>query len=287
MKRLISFSDFVTMVVSAVLLALSYVIFVFPNQFAPAGIPGLETIIQEEWGFPVSYMNFIINVPLVLLTYFLVNKEFALKSGLYSLMFSGMLYLFEHIDLSQFLYVTEHSPVLAPIAGGALGGFSFGIVMRRNSSTGGTDLLAELVHHFKPEQNMLWILFGLNASVAVLSYFVYGYELEPVILCLLYCFMNSKVCDMMLKGLKEAVKFEIITDRPAELSKVLIAELGHGVTEIPAVGGFTHQSKTLLICVVNKHQIVQFQNILDRFPGTFAYLHTVKETLGYFKQIKK
>lgn len=286
MKRLISFRDFVTMVVSALLLALSYVIFVFPNQFAPAGIPGLETIIHEKWGFPVSYMNIMINVPLVLLTYFLVNKEFAIKSGLYSLMFSGMLYLFENIDMSQFVYVTEHSPVLAPIAGGVLGGFSYGIVMKRNSSTGGTDLLAELVHHYKPEQNMLWILFGLNASVAVLSYFVYGYKIEPVILCLLYCFMNSKVCDLMLKGLKEAVKFEIITEHPKELAKVLIEELGHGATEVPAVGSFTNQNKTLLICVVNKRQIVQFQKILDRFPGSFAYLHTVKETLGYFKQIK-
>ena len=60
----------------------------------------------------------------------------------------------------------------------------------------------------------------------------------------------------------------------------------HGVTEIAAVGGFTHSNKTLLICVVNKHQIVQFQRIIQQFPGSFAYLSTVKETMGTFRKIK-
>ena len=133
---------------------------------------------------------------------------------------------------------------------------------------------------------MMWILFGLNAAVAALSYFVYDYQLEPVLLCLIYCFTTSKVCDIMLKGLKEAVKFEIVTDQPDALAKEIMEQLQHGVTEIAATGSFTKQNKTLLICVVNKHQIVKFQRILDRFPGSFAYLHTVKETMGHFDNVE-
>ena len=57
------------------------------------------------------------------------------------------------------------------------------------------------------------------------------------------------------------------------------------MTCIPAIGGFTHHDKTLLICVVNKRQIVQFQRIMQRFPGSFAYLTSVKETMGNFKRI--
>jgi uncharacterized membrane-anchored protein YitT (DUF2179 family) len=52
------------------------------------------------------------------------------------------------------------------------------------------------------------------------------------------------------------------------------------------VGSFTKQEKTLLICVVNKKQIVAFRKILDRYPGSFAYLSTVKETVGYFRSGK-
>ena len=285
-KRYLSVMDFLTMIVSSGLFALSFVIFVFPNEFAPSGLPGIMTMIQEWTGFPVSYMNILFNVPLVLLTFFLVDKGYALKSGIYSIMFSGWLIVYENLDMSRFIYASDHSAILAPVAAGVLVGFSYAIALKRNFCTGGTDLIAELVHHYKPEKNMMWILFSLNAAVAGLSYFVYNYQIEPVILCLLYCFTTSKVCDVMLKGLKEAVKFEIVTDRPDELSKEIMDKLKHGVTEISAVGSFTKQNKTLLICVVNKHQIVKFQRILDNFPGSFAYLHTVKETMGHFDRVK-
>ena len=285
-KRYFSVMDFLTMLVSSALFALSFIIFVFPNEFAPSGLPGIMTMIWEWTGFPVSYMNIIFNVPLVILTFFLVDKGYAMKSGVYSLMFSGWLMVYESLDMSRFIYDTGNSAVLAPVAAGVLVGFSYAIALKRNFCTGGTDLIAELVHHYHPEKNMMWILFGLNAAVAGLSYFVYNYQIEPVILCLVYCFTTSKVCDVMLKGLKEAVKFEIVTDRPDELSKEIMEKLEHGVTEISAVGSFTKQNKTLLICVVNKHQIVKFQRILEQFPGSFAYLHTVKETMGHFDKVR-
>ena len=91
----------------------------------------------------------------------------------------------------------------------------------------------------------------------------------------------------MIKGFKEAVKFEIVTDKPEELSAELLKHMKHGVTEIPAVGGFTHSDKTLLICVVNRHQIVAFQRIIQQFPGSFAYLSSVKETMGNFAHIQR
>ncbi|MBR6826135.1 MAG: YitT family protein [Oscillospiraceae bacterium] len=281
------FLDFLYIAVSGLLYAISFEIFIFPNEFAPAGIPGLMTMIQQKWNFPVSLMNVLINVPLGIATFFIVDKAYALKSGLCSLLLSGWMTVLEQFDLSAFIYKTPSSPVLAPIIGGMLCGLSVALVLKRGACTGGTDLIAELVHHYKPEQKMIWVLFGLNASVAVLSYFVYGYKIEPVLLCLIFCFSLSKTSDVLLKGLKEAIKFEIITDQPEELAQVLLEELGHGVTEIPAKGSFTKQSKTLLICVVNKNQIVAFQKILERFPGTFAYLHTVKETIGSFRTGKK
>ncbi|MBR4308159.1 MAG: YitT family protein [Oscillospiraceae bacterium] len=287
MKRILSMRDLLNIIISALIYAVAFEIFIFPNEFAPAGIPGLETMIQQKWGFPMSIMNVLINVPLVIFTFLVVDRGYAIKSGIYSFFLSGWMYLMEQFDLSMVIYKTEHSPLLAPIIGGMLTGLAVAMVLKRGSCTGGTDLIAELVHHYKPEQSMVWVLFSLNASVAVISYFVYGYQIEPVLFCLIYCFTLSKVSDMMLKGIKEAIKFEIITKHPDELAQTLIAELGHGVTEIPAVGSFTHEEKTLLICVVNKKQIVAFQKILKRFPDTFAYLTPVNETMGFFKDLNK
>ncbi len=280
--------DYFVIIFAASLLALSYHIFIFPNEFAPAGIPGIATIVQHLFGFKVGYMTIIVNIPLVLIVFRLIDHAYALRSAVFAATLSLALLLLDYVDLSQFIYHTANgtSTILAPIAGGVISGFCYGIVMRRNSSTGGTDLVAAIYHHYYPERNLLWVIFAINAVVAGMSYFVFDFKIEPVILCLLYCFLSSKVSDTMLKGFKEAVKFEIVTDRPEALSKALMDSLGHGVTELPAVGGFTHSNKTLLICVVNKHQIVQFQRIIQQYPGSFAYLSSVKETLGNFRREK-
>lgn len=289
MKKWHTVQDYLVVVFCACLLALSYHIFVFPNEFAPSGLPGIATIIQHVFHFKVGYMTILINVPLVLLTYFIVDHRYAVLSATFAVVFSVVLLALDYVNLAPFEYhtTTGTSTILASIAGGVISGFCYGMVMRRDSSTGGTDLLAALVHHVRPEMHIIWIVFVINAIVAALSYFVYDFKIEPVILCLIYCFLSSHVGDTMIKGFKEAVKFEIVTDKPEELSAELLKHMKHGVTEIPAVGGFTHSDKTLLICVVNRHQIVAFQRIIQQFPGSFAYLSSVKETMGNFAHIKR
>lgn len=289
MKKWHTVQDYLVIVFCACLLALSYHIFVFPNEFAPSGLPGIATIIQHVFHFKVGYMTILINVPLVILTYLIVDHRYAVMSATFAVVFSVVLLALDYVDLSAFEYhtTTGTSTILAPIAGGVVSGFCYGMVMRRDASTGGTDLLAALVHHARPEMHIIWIVFVINAVVAVLSYFVYDFKIEPVILCLIYCYLSSHVGDTMIKGFKEAVKFEIVTEHPEELSAALLKRMKHGVTEIPAVGGFTHSNKTLLICVVNRHQIVEFQRIIQQFPGSFAYLSSVKETMGNFARIKR
>lgn len=286
MKRWRTAGDILVIIFAALLLAFSYHIFIFPNEFAPAGLPGFATMLQYLFNFKVGYMMFIINIPLVIIVYLVIGHKYAIRSAIFAATFAGMLLALDYVDLSMFLYETQYSPILAPIAGGVVSGFCYGIVMRRSSSTGGTDLVAALVQHKYPEYNLLWIIFTINAVVAGASYFVYGYKIEPVILCVIYCFLSSEVSDLMLKGFKEAVKFEIVTDQPEEMAKALMEKLHHGVTELPAIGGFTHSDKTLLICVVNKRQIVRFQKVISKFPGSFAYLSSVKETMGNFTRSK-
>ena len=280
--------DYLIIFAAALFLGLSYHLFVFPNEFAPSGIPGFATMLQHLFHFNVGYLTAIVNVPLIIATYCFVGKDYALKSAVFTAIFSAILILLDYVPLDRFVYLTENgtSKIMGPIAGGVICGLCYGMVMRRNGSTGGTDLVAALVNKRSPEYNLLWILFGINAAVACSSYFVYDFKFEPVIMCIVYSFLTSQVSDMILKGFKEAVKFEIITDHPEELASVLREKLYHGVTEIPAKGSFSKKDKTLLICVVNKREIVKFQRILDDFPDSFAYLTSVKETMGNFRRGK-
>lgn len=282
MKRILGYVLFVLL---ALVSAVSYKLFIFPNEFAPAGFNGLATMVQHLLGVNVGYLSLLINVPLIIAVFFLVDKHFALNTLLYVLTFAGALIALERVDIEFLVYKTDTgtSAILGPLVAGICNGAILGIAFLANCSSGGTDLVAAIIHKFKPAYDFIWVTFILNAFVAVVSFFVYGYNFEPVILCILYCYAQSVVSDKMLKGNKEAARFEVVTDRPEEIANEVIEKLGHSATLINAEGCYTHNRKNLLICVVNKDQIVPFKQILSNYPGTFACVSGVSYTIGLFK----
>jgi len=279
-----SVCSYMIVMLLAVIMSFNYEIFIFPNAFAPAGINGVATMIQHVFGISIGYLSLLINVPLFLLAWTKLDSVFAWRSLLFVLAFSFSAMLLDHFQISRFAYHTTNgtSAILGPLAAGVINGVIYGLVISQNGSTGGTDILAAWVHKLHPEASLVWVIFSLNAAVAVLSFFVYGYQFEPVILCLLYCYLTSSISDAILKGSKSVLKVEVITPHAAELSAMLLQELRHGVTAIPARGMYTDTPKSLLICIVNRHQIARFQEILSRFPDTFSYTSNVNETFGNF-----
>ena len=280
---------YLTFIVLAALSALSYQLFIFPNSFAPAGFNGIATMIQHLFGINVGYLSLIFNIPLIIAVFIFVNRDFAVNTLVYILTFSGTLIVLERVDLSAIMYQTDTgtSTILGPLVAGILGGGILGVAFMMNCCSGGTELVAALIHKFKPSYDFVWVTFVLNAAVAVISFFVYGFNFEPVILCILYCYSQSIVSDKMLKGNKEAVRFEIVTNYPEDIAKEVIEKLGHSATLINAEGCYTHNKKNILICVVNKHQIVQMKQILAKYPDTFANVSSVNYTIGQFKYLRE
>jgi uncharacterized membrane-anchored protein YitT (DUF2179 family) len=269
----------------ALVMAASYQVFVFPNAFAPAGINGIATILQYLLHVSIGYLSLLINLPLILMAWKKVDPDFARKTLTFVLAFSAANLVLGHMDLGAIAYHTTSSSILGPVAAGVVSGAVYGWVIRQNGSTGGTDIVAAWVRKKRPEASLVWVIFTLNATVAVLSFFVYSYQFEPVILCLIYCYLSSSISDTILKGGKSAMKFEVITRQPEALSHQLLQQLHHGVTVLQAEGMYSETPRCLLICVVNRHQVVQFREILSQFPDTFAYVSSVSETMGNFKHV--
>lgn len=290
-KKADTVKAYAVIILSACLMALNYYILILPNQFAPAGLNGLATMVQYLFHFSVGYISLMINVPLAVFCFWKVDRRFACRTMAFSLFFSGALLLFQHgiIDMSRFIYHTEdgRSTVISPIAAGVINGFIYSCAIFSGGSTGGTDFVAEFIHHKRPEYSMMKLIFVLNATVAALSYFVYDYSLEPVLLCIAYVFVTSYVSDRRLKGGKEALKVELITEHSAEITERVIREFHHSVTILKAEGGYSHAEKTMLIIVVNKHQITYLLDMLSEYSGTFACVSSVTETLGNFKHISR
>lgn len=280
----------------AILLAFNYQLFIVRNGFAPAGLNGIATMIQYKTGFSIGYMSLIINIPLCVLAYFLVDKQFAKRSLCFCLIYSFCFLYLQKIGLEAFQYDAKgHDTVFPVILSGVISGFVYGICMRNNASTGGTDIVSKYISKKKPHMNFFWVTFTLNTIVAIASFFVYAepdiagtliYNYKPVCLCVLYCFISSFLGSYIIKGTKTACKFTVITTHADEITDEIKKTLKHGSTEISALGSFSHDEKTVLLCVVNNHQIYEFNNILKKYDDTFAFSETVNETVGNFKKIK-
>ena len=268
--------------------ALNYEIFVFPNQFAPSGINGLCTIIQHVFGISVGSLSLLINVPLAIMCYLNVSKPIALRSMVYVCTFSFGLIIFDNLDLSMFAYSTANgtSKILGPLVAGLIHGFDCSILARASAYSGGTDFISALIHSKNPQKSVYGLTFIMNVVIAVSSYFVYGYQMEPVILCILYSFAATTVAERRMRTGREAVCFEIITDHPQEISREIIEKVRHTTTLLPARGMYSGRETNMLICVVNKTQVSQISRIIRKYPNTFAVMDPVSEVMGNFKDLK-
>ena len=284
-------AEYLIIALAAMLMALNYQVFILHNAFAPTGINGLATMIQYMFDFSVGYISLFVNIPLAIFCFFFVGKHFSVKTLLSVIVFSITLLLTQNnvIDVTRFIYHTDdgRSTILAPVASGAVNGLIYGLSIRNGGSTGGVDYIAAYVNKKRPDYSLMNIILCFNAIIAGLSYFVYDFNIEPVILCLIYSVITNKVSDIIIKGGEQALKVEVITNNPDEITRDVIQFLHHSATVLHAKGGYTKADKTMLVCVINKHQITKFLEIIGNYPGSFACITDVSQTVGNFKNVSR
>ena len=271
----------------AFVVAVNYELFIFPNSFAPSGINGICTMIQHVFGISVGYLSLLVNIPLAIWCYIEVSKPVALRSMVYVGVFSVALLILDHVDLSTFAYSTENgtSKILGPLVAGIIMGYCYNLLMRSSAYSGGTDFISAIIHKRNPNKSVMGITFILNAIVAVGSYFVYDFQMEPVILCIIYSFASTTVGERLTKSGREAIRFEIVTDHPGEISKEIIAKTKHTTTVFPAKGMYSGRETNVLICIVNKTQASIVSKIIRKYPRTFAVMGQVNAVMGNFKEL--
>jgi len=280
----------------AVLLAFNYQLFIVENNFAPAGLNGIATMIQYKLNISIGYVALIINIPLCIFSYFCIDKSFAKRSLVFCITYSLVFLYLQKLGLEALQYNSQGKNAIFPaLISGLISGYVYGACFRTNSSTGGTHIVAKYISMKKPEFNFFWVNFILNAIVAFVSIFVYaqpdptkGFAIDytPVCLCITYCFVSSYIGNYIIRGTKTATKFTIITKHPDEIIEEITSKFQHSATSMQALGSYSHDERTVLICVINNHQIIDFKNMLSKYDNTFSFSENVNETYGNFKNIK-
>lgn len=302
-KRL---SSVLLVFLAAAFYALGFHYFVAPCNFAPGGIGGVVAMVQYGLGengafsFKINGTDFsallfvVCNVPLLIAAYRVLSKEFVFKTAIVAVLIAVITFAVDNIDNGYVFSVAKGQPkseygnidmgirLLAAFIGGAVCGLSLACALKTNASTGGADIVGAMIQKKNPHKSVASMIFAVNGVIFLISFFVYRKDPLPVFLSLIYTYTTTKTCDFIMYGTKNALKFEVITEHAEEISKDIIEKLGHGVTVTPAEGMFEHKNKVLLICVIKPRQTVQFQEIIMRYPETFAYVGTVSEVIGKF-----
>ncbi len=271
--------EFLLLPVLSFLSALNYAIFVFPNSFAPAGVDGICTMIQDLTDISIGYFALLVNIPLLIIGYFLLKKEFVIKTAIYVVSFSIFNIILRQADLSRFIYYTENSTstVLAPIAAGAIRGILYAFTLKINACSGGTDIIAAIVKHYKPYLNLMNVIFIINMVIALFSYPVYGFKADPVICSIIYSFITSTISNNIRANATKMVKYEIITSDAETLTKEIFNKIKRTATIMDAYGAFSGSDKKMIVCVIENQKTYDLETLLEKQKNTVFFKSTVND----------
>lgn len=281
--------DVIIAIIAGFIVGTAYHFFQNSNNFAPGGVGGLATITYHFLGDKVSWSILMLafNLPIFILLTIFVDKKLGGILVVYMVVQSFTPYLYELFNLlpySLINYKEDFNIVFACVATGVISGFGFSMMLKRFGASGGTYGISALLKKAKPEMNIAYVSFVMDAIVVFIAFFVYGMKFTPVICTLMNLFIANVIVDNGLNGIKNGYKFEIITDNPDELIKELLTKLKHGVTEINVHGMYSETDKFMLVCIINKRQIGDMMRILKKYPGTFSSFVKVNEVFGNFKR---
>jgi uncharacterized membrane-anchored protein YitT (DUF2179 family) len=271
--------DYTLITLGSIIIAVALDVFLVPNRIAAGGVSGLATIIYHVFGIPVGWTLLVFNVPLFLLSYRELGPQVFVRSLYGALVTSVFVEL-----LKPHLGVPTHDLLLASIYGGIVAGIGMGIILRARGTSGGTDLVARLLHKYLP------VTVGqglLGADFVVISLAGVVFDAELALYALLGLLATSTVIDLVQEGLSYAKAAFIISRFPEEITKAVFEELGRGVTALQAQGMYTKEQRTMLLCVVGKTEESRLKHLIYQIdPEAFVFITNAHEVIGEgFKRI--
>ena len=291
MKNKIDFKtlifDILYAIAAGIIVGTAYHFFQNSNGFAPGGVGGLATITYHLAKNKISWSILMIafNLPIFVLVSAFINKKLGAILSIYILVQSLIPRLYEALGANPYSLANNQEDfniVFACIATGVISGFGFSLMLKRFGASGGTYGISALIKKFRPEKNIAYVAFIMDAGVVMIAFFVYGMRITPVMCTLCNLFVANVIVDHGLSGIKNGYRFEIITDQPNEIAQELLTRLHHGVTEVRAHGMYSDTDKYMLICIINKRQIGEMMKILKKYPSSFASFEKVNDVFGNF-----
>lgn len=264
--------SYAQIVLGCIIGGIAYPLFLTPNGIAPGGLTGVGIIFHHLFGFPVGTVSLILNIPLFIFSYREMGPVFAFRSLVAMILFSLA------IDLLPLSPMTA-DPLLATLFGGILLGIGLGMIMRGGATTGGTDMMARLIHKKVSFLSVGVILFCLDLIVIVAAGIFIG--ANEALYAIIDIYASSKVIDLVLIGLTADKACFIISGAWEKISQRILNDMGRGATLLNGRGAWSKENRPVIMCVVSRNELGPLKKIVQEEDQTaFMFVTEAFEALG-------
>ena len=227
-------------------------------------------------GVPLWVTNLVLNVPVFILAAKIKGFSFVKKALMGDISLTVWLAVLPAWKLSEDIF-------LAALYGGILQGVGIGLVFLGGGTTGGTDLLAAIIQKYMKHYSIAQVMQFVDGAVVVAGMYVFG--VERALYAIIAVYLVTKVSDGIIAGLKFSKAVYIITDKPDEVSRMVMEDIDRGITGIRAKGMYSGNDKLMLFCVVGKKELVHLKEMIDEIdPKAFVNIIKTDYINGRFYQ---
>lgn len=258
--------------VGCLLIAISFNLFLSPNNIVSGGVSGVSILLNHLIGINTSVFILSVNVILLILSYFLLGKEKTKASIFGSLLYPFFIEITKNINLV--LEIDNSQLLLSTIFAGVLYGFGAGIIFKAGFTTGGTDILNQIISKYFKVGMGKSILY-CDGTIVAFTGLIFG--INKLMYSILVLYLVSYMSDKVILGISDSKAFYIITKEEKKIREYILKYLNHGVTVIDAKGGFNKEDKNVLLCVLptkDYYKLKEGINEIDKdafFVVTDAY----------------
>lgn len=261
-------------VLGAAIMAFGVSSFLLPNQLSSGGFSGVATITYYLLNIPMGLMIMILNVPLFIFAGYKIGKDFFIKS----LIGTASLSIF--IDIFDKYPAVTTDRFLACIYGGAIIGIGTAVILMVGASTGGTELIANIIKIYNPYISMSSYLTAIDIIIIALNV-IFFKHIEIGLYSAIAIYLYGQMIDIIFEGVYYTKLMFIISDKNKEIAKEITKEVKRGVTGLYGKGMFKEQDKLVLICAVSRGDISKIKDIAKKIDEkSFIIIANAREVLG-------
>lgn len=264
----------IMIIIGALFIAIGTAFFLLPNQLSSGGFSGITTIIYYLIGFPMGTTMIIINLPLFIIALLKIGKKFFFKALVGTAVLSIFLNAFEGVS------AITHDRLLASIYGGILIGIGTAIILRANASTGGSELLGNIIASFKPMARTGKLIILIDTIVVILNVLFFR-EIEVGLYSAIAIYLSGQMIDIIFEGTNFTKMIFIVSNKYEEIAKNIGTKIGRGSTGIYAQGMYHETDKMVLWCVASRREIIRIKQIAKKIDEkAFIVISNAREVLG-------